>query len=855
MKKILTLLCMLLTTALAHADFTPTTLFATTTDSCYRIPAIGRAQDGTLIAITDLRWGKGDIGAKKGIDLVYKTSTDGGKTWSDRAMMTNCTGKTAESTYVFEYAFGDAALVCDRESSKFLVMCAAGYHTYSGSYIATNTGLDYTKPIFVARITGTIENGKVTLDQEKPENKTQAIYDIYKCKKSIATTIDSCHISKAFFSSGRICQSSKVKVGDYYRLYAALTTNRGSLVVYSDDFGATWNALGAVTDQPSLVGEALGDEAKVEELPNGNVVLSCRARSGNVRVFNIFSYTTVPTTANTAEGSWGTAANLGVTASQTNGEFMIIPYNNYHLALLSVPASSSRSNVGIYWKKLYSAEDYDEVSDFTTASQWSLKAVSTTTSAYSTMVLNGSNLAYLYEENSANSGYDIQYLSISPDTITYDEWDGRIVMLKSNITTTSEKVSYYLRNLRDTNDSLLLKAVPVEDFEKSLAQDSAYSYYWIINKAPTDDVYYYISSYNGDGYLGWGPGYNWAKKEYTNRGCSMTDNYKDEFHVISFDKSGDNSSGKTAETMDGYALRFYDSSSQVKWIAISGSGDMNWMNYTTKGGGASATGTWSTDFDIIDITKAEDASKEETGTADKPEEYGWKTTFVRSDDSYTLHDDEDYNYYASLRLPFAVELPDNVKAFTCTEIQHEENKAVGLTELTDLGTNSDGHRVLPRETAVLLQLKHEDNDTDVKKIVYLRPQKPQTFTTQQNDFAGTLGKKTYSTDEYSPSSLTKRIYVLSKKKGRVAFYHLGTQTVPNNKAYFLYQGETNQAAAVRFLFHWDEWDDNEPTTPILPIAAPKLDSDAPIYDLTGRRVKHPTTKGIYLQNGRKFIIK
>jgi hypothetical protein len=33
-----------------------------------------------------------------------------------------------------------------------------------------------------------------------------------------------------------------------------------------------------------------------------------------------------------------------------------------------------------------------------------------------------------------------------------------------------------------------------------------------------------------------------------------------------------------------------------------------------------------------------------------------------------------------------------------------------------------------------------------------------------------------------------------------------------------------------------------------------LDANAPIYDLSGRRVK-VATKGIYIQNGKKFMVK
>ena len=35
---------------------------------------------------------------------------------------------------------------------------------------------------------------------------------------------------------------------------------------------------------------------------------------------------------------------------------------------------------------------------------------------------------------------------------------------------------------------------------------------------------------------------------------------------------------------------------------------------------------------------------------------------------------------------------------------------------------------------------------------------------------------------------------------------------------------------------------------------PTLDLNAPIFDLTGRQVSNPA-KGIYLQNGKKFVVK
>lgn len=434
--------------------------------------------------------------------------------------------------------------------------------------------------------------------------------------------------------------------------------------------------------------------------------------------------------------------------------------------------------------------------------------------------------------------------------LTQDQWDGRIVMLKCNVANGSTTSSFYLRNARNAAGNMALQVVPEATAKTSFeSTDSAYCFYWVIGKAPTDSTYYYFSSYHGDGYLGFGEGYDWAISQTTKSSIAMVEDYKEEFHILGFDKSG----GTSGATMNGYALQFYlnnSGNSGTRWIAVSNAGGLNWFNRTT---GGSTTGytsdvVWSTDFELVDVTAITDATQETTGTLAAPTEYGWKTTFVRSDDSYTNKDGEDYNYYATIRLPFAVALPQGVTAYTCTTVPSEDNTVVGLKELTGLSVNENNEQILPRESAVLLMLKHEDGDTDVKKTLYLRPQNAQTFITDTNDFNGTLGQKTYT--DYDASSTTNRYYVLSKKNGRVAFYHLGSQTVNHNKAFYIYNGSSN-AAALSFCFMTDEDD----TTGVLPIVAPAEDNDAPVYDLMGRRVQNPTQKGIYIRGGKKILVK
>ena len=110
-------------------------------------------------------------------------------------------------------------------------------------------------------------------------------------------------------------------------------------------------------------------------------------------------------------------------------------------------------------------------------------------------------------------------------------------------------------------------------------------------------------------------------------------------------------------------------------------------------------------------------------------------------------------------------------------------------------------------------------------------------------------------------------YVLSKPEGKeVGFYKAelnvstdttndGTQEAPAvtyeawlNNAFKAYLPATvGSAQVLRFNFGGN-------TTAIESVVAPAFDANAPIYDLSGRRV-NAATKGIYIQNGKKFIVK
>lgn len=85
-------------------------------------------------------------------------------------------------------------------------------------------------------------------------------------------------------------------------------------------------------------------------------------------------------------------------------------------------------------------------------------------------------------------------------------------------------------------------------------------------------------------------------------------------------------------------------------------------------------------------------------------------------------------------------------------------------------------------------------------------------------------------------------YILGNGTEGTAFYPCKAGSLPSNKAYLLGNGES--AIVMNF---------GNAVTGINTIAAP-ASAKAPIFDLSGRRVVK-ATKGLYIQNGKKFIVK
>ena len=370
----------------------------------YRIPAIATARNGHLLAVYDYRPCANDVGAGE-VDIMLRRSEDNGATWTAEECIANGVGGNQN---VFNAGFGDAAIVADRESDHVLVMHVGGKQFFPYATATSHNA--------VGRIRSA-DNGLTWAD---PEDITA---QFMSTDSQVTPILPGTYAM--FFASGRIVQSRVYKKDRYYRLYAALlvrevldgATNpsHNNHVVYSDDFGDTWHTLGGV----AVPG---GDEAKVEELPDGTIVISSRKSYG--RYFNLFTFTDIAT----AQGKWGSVVashsqtgGIAFGANSCNGELMRLPVirtsdgQACDLMLQSVPTGDSRERVTIYYKEMDYSRTYTPTS---IAQRWTRGLqVSERGSAYSTYTLQADGrIGFFYEEEP--NGYCMVYVPLTIEAIT-----------------------------------------------------------------------------------------------------------------------------------------------------------------------------------------------------------------------------------------------------------------------------------------------------------------------------------------------------------------------------------------------------------------------------------------------------
>lgn len=205
----------------------------------YRIPSIIRLKNGNLVAGIDKRKTT-DYDLPSDIDVEVKISKDNGRTWSKP--ITVAKGNA-------QYGYGDAAMATDGQNIYMVMVAGSGLWFYPSSA---------KKPLDMF-FSHSADGG---LTWSKPVDITAQVYtDRYP--------------NGGFFGSGNGIITSKGRIA----FVAAMRTdakwggNMDNVMVYSDDKGKTWHA--------STVARANGDESKVLELENGDLLISSRNRPSN----------------------------------------------------------------------------------------------------------------------------------------------------------------------------------------------------------------------------------------------------------------------------------------------------------------------------------------------------------------------------------------------------------------------------------------------------------------------------------------------------------------------------------------------------------------------------------------------
>lgn len=184
----------------------------------------------------------------------------------------------------------------------------------------------------------------------------------------------------------------------------------------------------------------------------------------------------------------------------------------------------------------------------------------------------------------------------------------------------------------------------------------------------------------------------------------------------------------------------------------------------------------------------------------------------------TFHDAQNINgvsHIATFSAPFATIIPANVKAYYVS--------AKG-TEATMTAIEA---QAIPANQGVILT-----SESDAATMVPAADETAATITGNQ------LGHSAGAAQTLTAGEG----YILGNGTEGTAFYPCKAGSLPINKAYLLGNGES--AIVMNF---------GNAVTGINTIAAP-ASAKAPIFDLSGRRVVK-ATKGLYIQNGKKFIVK
>jgi hypothetical protein len=165
-------------------------------------------------------------------------------------------------------------------------------------------------------------------------------------------------------------------------------------------------------------------------------------------------------------------------------------------------------------------------------------------------------------------------------------------------------------------------------------------------------------------------------------------------------------------------------------------------------------------------------------------------------------------------------------------------------------------------TTKVLTLNFTDETTKIAAgVPYLiSVESAYDFTADGHEFSGVTQNYTANTTsttyaDFVPAmdrlNLTASQDILFVTGGNKLTYPTSTGYMKGFRAYFLLKGAAASAGAREFKMDFG----NGETTGVADVRGKMADGRSEYYDLQGRKVAQPTQRGIYIQNGKKVIIK
>lgn len=205
----------------------------------------------------------------------------------------------------------------------------------------------------------------------------------------------------------------------------------------------------------------------------------------------------------------------------------------------------------------------------------------------------------------------------------------------------------------------------------------------------------------------------------------------------------------------------------------------------------------------------------------------YSTAFLFEEVTYantiTFHDAtniEGVSHIATFSAPFATIIPEGVKAYYVSA----KDTQASMTAI-------EASQAIPANQGVILT---SETGTSV------------TMVPAAGETAATISDNKLGHSAGAAKTLTAgEVYILANGTSGTAFYPCQAGELAMNKAYLLVN-DGSKAITMNF---------GNTVTAINGITTNAANAQAPIYDLSGRRVMSAAKSGLYIQNGKKFIVK